>query len=92
MQRYIDKFINYLKVEKNSSPHTITNYTVDLESFAQFLGEKDVGSVDHLLLRKFLAEMRAKNYAKRTIARKVASLRSFFKFLYLPITGSVFPK
>jgi integrase/recombinase XerC len=82
MQRYIDKFITYLKVEKNSSPHTITNYTVDLDSFRTFLGEKAVADVDHIVLRRFLAEMRAKSYAKRTIARKLASLRSFFKFLY----------
>ncbi len=82
MQRYIDKFVNYLKVEKNSSPNTITNYKVDLSAFAAFAGERDVGEIDHLVLRRLLAEMRAKNFSKRTIARKLASLRSFFKFLY----------
>ena len=40
MQRYIDKFINYLKIEKNASKHTITNYTIDLGSFAAFFGLK----------------------------------------------------
>ena len=99
MQRHIDKFINYLKVEKNSSAHTVTNYLVDLKAFAQFMGEKDVTTIDHLLLRKFLAEMRAKNYSKRTIARKLASLRSFFRFMYReghiktnPITAISTPK
>ena len=99
MQRFIDKFINYLDVEKNSSPHTILNYRIDLRSFAQFIGEKDVASIDHLTLRKFLAEMRAKNYSKRTIARKLACLRSFFRFLYReghiktnPITAISTPK
>jgi len=99
MQRYIDKFINYLKIEKNASEHTITNYKVDLKDFGLFLGEKDVSAVDHLVLRKFLAEMRSKNYAKRTIARKLASLRSFFKFLFRegyiktnPITAISTPK
>ncbi|MFA6142948.1 MAG: tyrosine recombinase XerC [Candidatus Omnitrophota bacterium] len=99
MQRYIEKFINYLKVEKNSSPHTITNYEVDLKFFASFLGERDITSIDHLALRKFLAEMRNKNYAKRTVARKLASLRSFFKFLFReghiknnPITAISTPK
>ena len=82
MQRYIDKFINYLKVEKNASGNTITNYLVDLKSFGTFLGEKDIADIDHLVLRRFLAEMRARNYSKRTIARKLASLRSLFKFLY----------
>lgn len=82
MKRYIDKFMNYLKVEKNAAAHTITNYTIDLNSFGVFLGEKDMADIDRLVLRRFLAEMRAKNYSKRTIARKLASLRSFFKFLY----------
>jgi len=99
MQRYIEKFTNYLNVEKNSSPHTITNYTADLEAFAVFLADRDISSVDHLFLRRFLADMRAKNYAKRTIARKLASLRTFFKFLYReghikinPITAVSTPK
>ena len=99
MQRYIEKFTNYLNVEKNSSPHTITNYTADLEAFGVFLADRDISSVDHLFLRRFLADMRAKNYAKRTIARKLASLRTFFKFLYReghikinPITAVSTPK
>ena len=99
VQRHIDKFINYLKVEKNSSSNTITNYLVDLKAFERFLGDKDILAVDHLALRKFLAEMRAKNFSKRTIARKLASLRTFFKFMYReghiktnPITAIATPK
>ena len=82
MQRYIDKFMNYLRVEKNSSPHTIINYKIDLKSFDLFVGDRDVSAIDHLVLRRFLADMRAKNFSKRTIARKLACLRSFFKFLF----------
>ncbi|MCX5680322.1 MAG: tyrosine recombinase XerC [Candidatus Omnitrophica bacterium] len=99
MRRFIEKFINYLRVEKGSSSHTVKNYSLDLEAFAIFLGDKDISSVDHLALRKFLAEMRSKNYAKRTIARKLASLRTFFKFMYReghiktnPITAVSTPK
>jgi len=99
MERFIEKFINYLRVEKGSSPHTIKNYSHDLEVFALFLGDKDINSIDHLLLRRFLAELRSKNYAKRTIARKLASLRTFFKFMYReghiktnPITAVSTPK
>ncbi|MCX5686702.1 MAG: tyrosine recombinase XerC [Candidatus Omnitrophica bacterium] len=99
MQRYIDKFINYLKVEKDASSHTITNYEIDLKAFRAFLGEKDVTVIDHLVLRRYLAEMRAKNYSKRTVARKLASLRSFFRFLFRegyiktnPITAISTPK
>ena len=99
MQRYIDKFINYLKIEKNASGHTITNYAIDLKAFSLFLGEADIDSVDHLALRRFLAELRGKNYSKRTVSRKLASLRSFFKFLFReghiksnPITAISSPK
>ncbi|MBN1526736.1 MAG: tyrosine recombinase XerC [Candidatus Omnitrophica bacterium] len=99
MERYIEKFINYLKVERNVSKHTVTNYAVDLASFAEFLGDKDIAGVDHLALRRFLAEMRSKNYSKRTVARKLATLRTFFRFLYReghiktnPITAIMTPK
>lgn len=74
--------MNYLNIEKNASGHTILNYTTDLKDFAGFLGESGVDSVNYLFLRKYLAHMKEKNYSKRTIARKLASLRSFFKFLY----------
>jgi tyrosine recombinase XerC len=99
MQRYIDKFMNYMKVEKNASAHTITNYTIDLNVFKDFLGGKEIETVDHLSLRRYLAELRAKNYSKRTVARKLASLRSFFRFLFReghikknPITAVLTPK
>lgn len=110
MYRYIDKFITYLKVEKEVSPHTIINYSVDLKDFSGFLNPKsekeskgveefDVSKVDYLLLKKYLAHIKGKGYAKRTIARKLASLRSFFRFLHKegyikinPITSLSTPK
>ncbi len=99
MLRYIEKFINYLKIEKNASGHTVLNYSIDLLGFAKFLGELSVESVNYLFLRKYLASMKEKNYSKRTVARKLASLRSFFKFLYRegyiktnPASGVATPK
>lgn len=92
MDRYIEKFVTYLNVEKNASPHTVTNYSVDLKEFRNFLSPDgppsgalsqsvEPNTINHLTLRKFLAGLREKNYAKSTIARKVATLKSFFKFL-----------
>jgi integrase/recombinase XerC len=81
MNQYIDKFIRYLEVEKNVSPHTITNYKADLEAFGDFVGGIDIKNIDYLLLRKFLAHLKSVQYDKRSIARKLACLRSFFKFL-----------
>lgn len=90
MHRYIDKFITYLKVEKEASSHTIVNYSVDLRDFNKFVSpgsdEKsedfNISKIDHILLRKYLAHIKGKGYSKRTVARKLAALRSFFKFLY----------
>ncbi|MCK5260377.1 MAG: tyrosine recombinase XerC, partial [Candidatus Omnitrophica bacterium] len=79
---YLDKFISYLEIEKNYSPHTILNYRIDLEGFLQFIGSTPVEKVDYLFLRKFLAQLRTKHYRPRTLTRKLSSLRSFFKFLH----------
>ena len=82
MNRYLDKFISYLEIEKNYSPHTILNYRIDLEDFLQFIGSTPIDGVDYLFLRKFLAQLRTKHYRPRTLSRKLSSLRSFFRFLH----------
>lgn len=81
MQRYIDKFKNYLTVEKNYSPHTIKNYLIDLNEFSQFTEGKDPENVDYLTIRKFLALLRQSKISKRSVARKLSALRTFFRFL-----------
>lgn len=81
MERYIEKFMRYLEIEKNYSKHTILNYRLDLESFRQFLGDSAVENADYFSLRKYLAVMKEKNLTTRTTARHLSSLRSFFKFL-----------
>lgn len=83
MQRYIDKFISYLEIEKNSSPHTVINYRIDLKELAAFLEEKKIAieNVGYLNLRQFLASLREKHPRPRTLARKLSAIRSFFKFL-----------
>ena len=53
MKRYIEKFISYLDIEKNYSPHTILNYRLDLEELSQFAGELPTEKIDYLLLRRF---------------------------------------
>ncbi len=97
MQRYIDKFLRYLEIEKNYSSFTLLNYREDLEDFANFLSpvavstkeEKAPGvakhlaleKADYLSLRRYLAQLKERNLKSRTIARKLSCLRSFFKFL-----------
>lgn len=81
MERHIDKFIRYLEIEKNYSPHTVLNYRLDLNDFSSFLGEAGIEKVDYLLLRKYLATLKEKNHSSRTMARHLSTLRSFFKFM-----------
>ncbi|MFH0739012.1 MAG: tyrosine recombinase XerC [Candidatus Omnitrophota bacterium] len=99
MERQIEKFVRYLEIEKNYSVHTVLNYRLDLENFKKFLGERAIESVDYLTLRKYLALLKEKNFKPRTVGRRLATLRSFFKFLtregYLkanPITSLSSPK
>lgn len=81
MEKYIEKFIRYLEIEKNYSPHTILNYKLDLEDFNRFLAGGEVQSVDYLALRKYLAVLKEKNLGSRSVGRRLSALRSFFKFL-----------
>lgn len=81
MDKYINKFIRYLEIEKNYSHHTTLNYRLDLEDFAKYLGSADLGKIDYLALRKYLAVLKEKNLSARTINRHLCCLRSFFRFL-----------
>ena len=78
---YLDKFFTYLEIEKNYSAHTILNYRIDLEEFAKFLDKASVETVAYPDLRRFLAQLKGRNLKPRSLARKLSSLRSFFKFL-----------
>ncbi len=81
MNRYIEKFIRYLEIEKNYSPHTILNYRMDLEDFKKFCQETELEKIDYLYLRKYLAVLKEKSLGNRSIGRKLSALRSFFRFL-----------
>jgi tyrosine recombinase XerC len=81
MEKYIEKFIRYLQIEKNYSPHTILNYRLDLEGFRKFIGEADLEKIDYLALRKYLANLKENNLGNRSVGRHLSALRSFFKFL-----------
>ena len=81
MDHYADKFLIYLKVEKNYSKHTLVNYAHDLKNFYAFLGNGRLADADILVLRKYLALLKEKGLSKRTVARHMAALRTFFRFL-----------
>jgi len=82
MEKYIDRFEEYLRVEKNYSGHTLRAYRSDLAEFSRFLGGKSPANVTHLDLRRFLALLNERNAARRTVVRKLGAIRSFFRFLF----------
>lgn len=82
IDRYVEKFIRYLEIERNASKHTLINYSVDLKSLSEFLKEEPIEKVDYVTLRRYLAHIKELNLSKVSIARKIASIRSFFKFLF----------
>ena len=82
--KLVRSFLEYLEIERNYSNHTITSYHNDLTAFAEFAKEcgiVEAGRIDKPILRKFLTHLIEEGYSKRSVARKIASLRSFFKFL-----------
>jgi integrase/recombinase XerC len=85
MRRKIARFLQYLHVERGASPHTIKSYREDLETFLDFFLDEagncpDPGSLTAVELRGYLSALHDADYAKTSIARKLASLRSFFRF------------
>lgn len=85
LDQQIQQFIAYLQTERDVSPHTLAAYRSDLAQLLVFaLREKgadvSAGDVDHLFLRRYLAGL-SKDTKKSSIGRKLAAIRSFFRFL-----------
>lgn len=81
-------FLAYLARERNDSPHTVRAYARDLEAFRRFCDAYFGGSeawtwegVDRLAIRSFMGELRRRGQAKRSVARAVSALRTFYRFL-----------
>ena len=76
----MDVFIEHLRLVKQASEHTLTSYSSDIIAFLQFAEKADT-AIDSQLVRRYLAKMQKDGLAKSSIARKLASLRAFFKYL-----------
>jgi integrase/recombinase XerC len=81
---YLEDFLQYLRVERQMSPHTLRSYALDISQFLEFLQESRenvaLGEVTYPDLRAFLAYS-LKGRRKSTVARKLSALRTFFKYL-----------
>jgi integrase/recombinase XerC len=85
MKATIEKFLEYLHSVRNASPHTITNYGKDLEQFRTFLTPPDtetppLSKINHQLIREFVGHLHETGLEKSSVARKLAALRSYFKY------------
>ncbi|AVQ99036.1 tyrosine recombinase XerC [Oceanobacillus sp. M65] len=80
----IKAFTSYLQIEKNASPYTVKYYQNDLEIFFAFLqgeGITDLGDVDQKVVRIYLTMLYNKQLSRRSVSRKISTLRSFYKYL-----------
>jgi integrase/recombinase XerC len=84
----IADFLTHLVKERNDSPHTVDAYRRDLTEFGEFLGsyygasEWSWGGVDRLAIRGFMGHLTRKRLSKRSIARALSAVRSFYRFLH----------
>jgi len=90
VQKYLDDFMKHLKYERNASAHTLRNYESDLTQFYDYLAPADkngqrrtvnVRDIDHLTIREYMASLYELKKKKSSIHRKVAALRTFFRYL-----------
>lgn len=90
MKKSIEKYLNYLKIERNSSRHTIISYKNDLLQLLGFVANEQetvpeniqLYSIDRLTIRLWMGELSENGISRNSIARKVAAVRSFFKYCY----------
>ena len=85
MKEAIERFIQYLRYERNVSPHTIREYRRDTQQFAAFVtppGENSpaLADIDHRVIREYVGMMYDRGLERASVARRLASLRTFFKY------------
>ena len=90
LRGWIEKYLAYLEFQRNASPHTIRNYRSDLDQFYEYLTvtpegearpEPDLEQIDNLTIREFLGVLYKRQHRKTSVARRLATLRSFLNFL-----------
>jgi integrase/recombinase XerC len=86
---HVADFLTHLAKERDVSPHTVTAYRRDLALFVDFLGLHYGGAawswqgVDRLTMRAFLGHLQRQGLAKRSMARTLSAIRSFYRYLAL---------
>ena len=83
MHAFVRSFLEHLETERNFSPHTLRSYETDLHHFISSMRRRKIsslGQVDKPVLRAYLSSLLAEGLSRRTVARKIACLRSFFRY------------
>ncbi len=85
MEKEIDRFIEYLKYQRNYSNFTCNNYNKDLNEYNSFILNNKINykNMDYNEAKEYVIYLNKKNDAKSTISRKLSSLRTFYKYLVL---------
>lgn len=94
MDQFIDDFLKTMQLAKGAASRTVVAYATDLSQFSQFVADRGLAhpsQVNHLVIREFLASLKEQGLAKSSIGRKMAALRSFFRYLCLRGTLSASP-
>src|SRR5262245_30861873 len=81
MKEPLSAFLGHLDAEKHASPHTVKSYRTDLEDFRRFLGADALADVEVRDVRAYLAELHTRGLDPASVARKLAAIRSWFRFL-----------
>lgn len=77
----VNFFLDHLSIERRLSSHTITSYSTDLEQFSAFIAPTELSQVQALTIRKWLISLSDDSIQNRSINRKLATLRTFYKYL-----------
>jgi integrase/recombinase XerC len=80
VERAVADFLRHLR-ERNASPHTIKAYTGDLRNFASYVGSRRWQDIDHIAIRGFLSRLYQKGLSKTSVARSLAAVRSWYRWL-----------
>ncbi len=84
LERLLARFLEHLRTNRGASPYTLKNYRTDIGQFIEYCRERDVrrlAQIDRAFLRAYLETLEARGYAKASIVRRLAELRSFGAFL-----------
>lgn len=81
LEKQTASFLRTMRAERNASPHTLRAYANDLARFSAFVGDTDAAKIDHLAIRRFLSHLYDQNLSKTSVARTLAALRSFYRWL-----------